>query len=85
MLSKALFFFLVEPADYTMTSQVVLFPANSPPPPQMCINIDIIDDLDVESAEVFTVTAVSPAPNVQFSPGGDTASVFIADNDGKDI
>ena len=48
----------------------------------MCINIQINDDLDVEQLEAFNVMADSTATNVQFTTGGDSASVFITDNDG---
>ena len=48
-----------------------------------CINIPLNDDVLVEVPESFFVGADSTDPNVEFSPGGDVASVTITDNDSK--
>ena len=72
-----------EPDDYTSTTQIVTFPAGAPPPGRLCIDIPIINDLDVEGLESFAVSASTTDPRAVFPQGGDTASVFIADNDGR--
>ena len=50
-----------------------------------CVDIDIIDDIVVESTEDFDVdlTLVTPNPVGQITLGTSSAAVFIADNDGK--
>lgn len=69
--------------DFTVGAQTIVFPAGSTAGAQLCINIPIIDDVLVELLESFSVSAASNDPNVEFSAGGNLATVSITDNDGE--
>ena len=58
------------------------FAANAGAGTQACTNIPIIDDNLVENAEGFGLSASTTDGRVSF-PSGTSASVLIADNDGK--
>ena len=60
-----------------------MFPVGSVAGESSCLNISFNDDTLVEVQESFSIKAVSSDPNVEFSPGGDMATVTIMDNDGK--
>ena len=72
--------------DYVVVNQPLLFPSGSssgPPPSQQCFPLQTIDDFNVEDTEFFFLSATSPDPEAEFTPGGDTARVDIIDNDRK--
>lgn len=68
---------------FKLISQTVVFPVGSVAGESSCFNITFNDDTLMEVSESFSVRAVSSNPNVEFSPGGDMATVTIMDNDGK--
>ena len=73
--------------DFDPVSATVTFTAGSssgPPPAIQCTPVSIVNDLIVEERfESFALTASSPAPNVEFTSGGNVASVQIEDDDSK--
>lgn len=73
--------------DFVPLSATVTFTAGSssgPPPAIQCTPVNIANDLIVEERfELFTLTASSSAPNVEFTSGGNVASVQIEDDDSK--
>ncbi len=58
---------------------MVTFPAQASPGTELCASIVIVDDNIVEGTESFTVTA-----GTGIFPNGNTETVNIQDNDGKD-
>ena len=69
--------------DFTNVALPTLFPAGSSVGERRCVNIPLNDDTLVEVPESFSVSADSNDPNVLFTPGRDTATVTITDNDSK--
>ena len=64
--------------DYVETSTMGdLGPSND----RVCLNISVIDDLDVEAEERFIVTLTTTDPDVDVAVT--SASVVIEDNDGE--
>lgn len=63
-----------------------MFPAGSsmgPPPAQQCTNVAITnDDLLEDEFETIPLTAFSGDPDVSFSPGGNSATISIQDDEG---
>ena len=51
----------------------------------MCVTVDIVDDIVVETNQSFTLELSSLTPTVTVSIGGDVATVTILDEDGKNI
>ena len=49
----------------------------------MCVTVDIVDDIVVETNQSFTLELSSLTPTVTVSIGGDVATVTILDEDGK--
>ena len=70
------------PDDYTSGGYSVTFAANAPADTVECTNIPIADDNLVENPEGFGLSASTTDGRVSF-PSGTSASVLIADNDGK--
>ena len=71
--------------DFTPDPQTVVFPVGSSVGERRCIDIPLNDDVLVEVPESFSVIAASTDPNVEFSPGGNVATVTITDNDSKKL
>ena len=71
--------------DFTPDPQTVVFPAGSSVGERRCINITLNDDVLVEVPESFSVIADSTDPHVEFTPGGNVATVTITDNDSKKL
>lgn len=66
--------------DYTETSTVGdLGPSNN----RICLNISVIDDLDVEVEERFIVTLTTTDPDVDVTIA--SANVVIEDNDREQL
>ncbi len=79
-----LFFLCAVNMDYVVVNEALLFPSGSssgPPPSQQCFFIQPIDDFNVEATEFYQLSATSPDPQAEFSPGADSARVDIIDND----
>ena len=47
------------------------------------VDVIIIDDMEVESNETFTITLVSNNPSVETVSSSDTTTVNIIENDGE--
>lgn len=71
--------------DFTPSLQTVVFPLGSSAGEQRCINVPINNDALVEVLETFSVSANSNDPNVEFSVGGNLATVSIMDDDRKKL
>ena len=70
-------------SDYFPVSTQITFPAGSGPLTTLGSTLDPIDDNRVESNENVQLNAIITAGAGSFTPGGDTATVVIQDNDGK--
>ena len=66
--------------DYTSTTMDVTFVPGST---MATVSVPIIDDIEKEFDEDFTVTVSSTDPNVLIK--NDTATVFILDNEGGNL
>ena len=71
--------------DFTPDPQTVVFPVGSSVGERRCIDIPLNDDVLVEVPESFSVIAASTDPNIEFSAGGNVATVTITDNDSKKL
>ncbi len=69
--------------DYVVINEVLVFPSGASPPFQRCFPIEAINDFSVEVIESYQISASSPDPEAEFSPGSNFARVDIIDNDRK--
>ena len=74
-----MFYFFVDPMDYTSTETDLTF---TPGSDRLCVNIPITNDTVVEGNENFTVTVTSNDTTVQIGPNSNS-TVTITDNDGR--
>ena len=70
----------IDPDDYTGVTTVITFPAGQT---VQMIDVATIDDGDSEGTESFTATLSNASPSDVVFITQDTATVNIADNDGK--
>ena len=76
--------FLSGGLDYSPLSGLLLtFPSGSGPNDALSFNVSITDDSLLEFNEFFTVRATSMDSAVTFTPGRDTSTVIILDDDSK--
>ena len=70
-------------ADYSLVVTTLTFPRLSAGGTAIEFNVPITDDSLFEASETFGLSASSIGGLGVFSPGGDTATGVIVDNDGK--
>ena len=72
-------------SDYLMENVEVTFYAGSMNGSEVCVNLTIIDDTDVECTDVFSVKVNSTLSQVMIPSENEMSTVTIADdpNDGK--
>ncbi len=68
--------------DYVPVVAQITFPAGSGPGTTLGSALIPINDIRVESNENIPLTATITAGTGSFTPGGDTATVVIQDDDG---
>ena len=72
-------------ADFTPIVSTLMFPTGSsmgPPPAQQCTNVAITNDNLLEDEfETIPLTAFSSDPDASFSPGGNSATISIQDDE----
>ena len=73
-------FFISDTGEDFISSDLLLIFVRGTAPDSQCISIDIVDDVDFEESQNFSLSIMTISPSI--ATAGESAAVVIQDNNG---